>query len=305
MELTAGTGLQGTATPAAVLDLAEAATRADDVAPLGEQNLLAVRHGTQDYRHRWLAHGQELVGYAVLDPAGSAELCVHPDHRRRGAGRRLLDALMADQPDVAVWAHGDLPGAQALAAATGLRVVRELWQMGRELPAADDATETQLSTGSELSAEGEGGAGAAGDGVRTFVVGQDEEAWVELNAKAFADHPEQGRLTVQDMRERQAEDWFDPEMLWLAHEADRPEALLASMWVKREGDNAEIYALGVAPEAQGRGLGGRLTQIALVGMIARGVRRTNLYVEGANAAAIRTYRRSGYERTAVDVQYSP
>ena len=44
-----------------------------------------------------------------------------------------------------------------------------------------------------------------GVGVRSFVVGQDEEAWVALNARAFADHPEQGRLTVADLRLRAGE----------------------------------------------------------------------------------------------------
>lgn len=283
-----GAGLTGPATPDAVLRLAAAATDADGVAPLGEQNVLAVRHGTEGYRHHWVAEGPELLAYAVVDGEGSGELCVHPAHRRRGLGRRLLGTVLDDVPSVALWAHGDLPGAQALARSAGLRVTRELWQMARDLPDAETPA-AQAPAGVE---------------VRPFAVGQDEEAWVALNALAFADHPEQGRLTVADLRQRQDEPWFDPSLLWLAHEAGRPDALLASMWVKPDGEDAEIYALGVAPQAQGRGLGGHLTALALGEMVRRGFRRTTLYVEGDNTAAIRTYRRAGYERSSLDVQYA-
>jgi len=292
-----GTGLTAPATPDAVLRLADEVTVADGVAPLNEQSTLAVRHGAEGYRHHWLADGDDVVGYAVVDAGGSGELCVHPEHRRRGLGRRLLDAVLQDVPDAALWAHGNLPGAQALAQSAGLRVTRELWQMAKELGATSEMSATsQLSGGGETAVP-------EGVGLRTFVVGQDEEAWVALNAAAFADHPEQGRMTVTDLQQRQAEPWWDPSLLWLAHEADDPRTLLASMWVKPSGDDAEIYALGVAPQAQGRGLGGRLTAVALAEMERRGFRRSTLYVEGDNTPAIRTYRRAGFDRTALDVQY--
>src|SRR5699024_7391874 len=163
----------GPAGPDAVLDLAEQVTAADGVAPLNEQSVLAVRHATDGYLHRWLADGPELVGYAVVDGEGSGELCVHPAHRRRGLGRELLETVLGERPDAALWAHGDLPGAQALARSAGLRVTRELWQMGRELPtdgapSADEgrSTKTALSTGRGRSAGG--GMSLSGE-VQTFV----------------------------------------------------------------------------------------------------------------------------------------
>ncbi|WP_324649386.1 mycothiol synthase [Georgenia sp. H159] len=289
-----GTGLTGPAGPDAVLRLVGLVSDVDGVAPVNEQTVLAVRHGAGDYRHHWLADDGQVLGYAAVAGDGSGELCVHPEWRRRGLGRRLLATVLGEAPDLALWAHGDLPGAQALARSAELRRTRELWKMALEL---------ELEAGTGPAVRG-AGAGPAGVGLRTFVVGQDEEAWVALNAAAFADHPEQGRMTVTDVQHRQAEAWFDPALLWLAHEAGRPEHLLASMWVKPEGDEAEIYALGVAPDAQGRGLGGWLTGVALDEMVRRGYARATLYVEGDNTPAIRTYRRAGFARVALDVQYS-
>ncbi|MPV37213.1 mycothiol synthase [Georgenia subflava] len=276
----------------AVLGLAGAVAAADGVEALSEQTLLEVRTPLRQVHHLLVPGEDGLAGYAQVDagPEGgaSAELAVHPDHRRRGVGRALVDAVRERVPGVAVWAHGNLPGARALAAATGMEVVRELLQMAAPLDRQEPAAPR-----SDVD-------------VTTFEVGADEEAWVGLNARAFADHPEQGRMTVADLRAREAEDWFDPTLLWLARPAGAPQAQpLASMWVKvvpGEHDG-EIYAVGVDPEAQGRGLGGALTDLALAEMAARGLRRATLYVEGDNTAALRTYARAGFETVATDVQY--
>ncbi|WP_418605783.1 mycothiol synthase [Georgenia sp. SUBG003] len=168
--------------------------------------------------------------------------------------------------------------------------VRELLQMALELPGP--------SGGSAA------GPGAAGPQVRTFRVGEDEAAWVRQNARAFADHPEQGRMTVEDLRAREREEWFDASLFWLVHSDDGTE-VLASMWVKvvPGEDSGEIYVLGVDPGAQGRGLGSALTVLALDEMSRRGLRRATLYVEGDNLAARRTYENKGFRRVATDAQY--
>ena len=46
------------------------------------------------------------------------------------------------------------------------------------------------------------GQGPDGVVVRTFRPGEDDEAWVALNAAAFAGHPEQAYVTLDDLRER-------------------------------------------------------------------------------------------------------
>ncbi|PFG40258.1 mycothiol synthase [Georgenia soli] len=290
-----------------VLALAEAVAAADGVAALSEQPLLDLRSPVRPVRHL-LVRGPGGEGpvraYAQIDADGtSAELAVHPEHRRRGVGRALLDAVRAGAPGVAVWAHGDLPAARALAAAAGMDRVRELLQLGLDLPERHADLPEQHDAGRGGSAVVPVG-GGDGPQVRTFRVGEDEEVWVRQNARAFADHPEQGRMTVEDLRAREAEDWFDPSLLWLVP-SDDGARVLASMWVKvvPGEDSGEIYVLGVDPEAQGRGLGSALTTRALDEMSRRGLRRATLYVEGDNVAARRTYEKQGFRRVATDVQY--
>ena len=87
-----------------------------------------------------------LVGYAQVAGAGTpdavAELVVDPPHRRRGHGRALLDAVL-DEGARSVWAHGLLPAADALARSAGLAMTRSLYRMTRPLT-ADDAVDPVL-----------------------------------------------------------------------------------------------------------------------------------------------------------------
>lgn len=232
-----------------------------------------------------------LAGFAQVSQ-DSAEIAVHPQFRRRGLGSALVRAVLADHPMVRLWAHGNLPGAKAIAAAHGLVVVRELWRMGR--PSPQPAEIDPAVVPEDLR-------------IRTFEVGADEAAWLQVNARAFADHPEQGSLDHADLRARQQQDWFDPTTFWLAEDAGSGE-LLGSMWVKVTDDGGvrtgEIYALGVDPAAQGRGVGTVLTAVAMDHFARTVPDRLELYVEGDNAAAISTYRRVGFERDAIHVQYT-
>ncbi|MBB2922360.1 mycothiol synthase [Cellulomonas cellasea] len=303
--------------------VADAAHAADGVAPLSEQPLLWLTDPAAAVRHV-LARDDvgALVGYAQVDlaatPVPTAELVVAPDARRAGTGTALLGAAGSvaagdAHGSVAVWAHGDLPAARALAARHGLAPVRELWQMRLDLASAAPA-----DPGSDASAPVTPAPAAPppaprplpdGVRVRAFVPGQDEDAWLGVNARAFASHPEQGRMTLADLRAREAEPWFDPDGLLLA---ERDGTLLASLWTKVHAPDAtspepvgEIYALGVDPDAQGLGLGGALTGLALEHLAARGLRTVILYTERENTAAVRTYTRAGFVRSAVDVLLGP
>ncbi|WP_374694108.1 mycothiol synthase [Cellulomonas fimi] len=295
--ITATTGRPDDAAASQVRGLAARAHEVDGVAPLSEQPLLRLADAAAPVVHLTArTPAGELVGYAQVDTeTASAELVVDPAHRRRGTGRALLDAARthtatATGTGLKVWAHGDLPAARAFAAMTGLVVVRELRKLRLDLASRTDATRRPLPAGTTL---------------RAFVPGQDEEAWRRVNARAFAHHPEQGRLTVADVQAREREPWFDPEGFLLA---ERDGVLVGSVWTKvhpagTEADEpvGEIYVVGVDPDAQGTGLGGALTSAGLDHLASRGLATVVLYVDADNTAAVRTYDAQGFVRAATDV----
>jgi mycothiol synthase len=268
---------------AEVRALATAATAADGSAPLSDEVLRALRGGA---RHLLARDGGALAGFAHAD-GGPAELVVHPAHRRAGLGTRLARELLdAAGGSLQVWAHGEHPGAVALAARLGLMQVRALWQMHLELPDAPPVP-----------------AFPPGVVVRPFVVGVDEAEFLRVNNAAFSWHPEQGGWGLEQVREREAEPWFDPAGFLLA--VDREGALLGYHWTKRHSERlGEVYVLGVDPAAHGTGLGSALTAAGLAHLHAGGSREVILYVESDNEAAIRVYRRLGFTRRHVDALYA-
>ncbi|MER6594220.1 mycothiol synthase, partial [Micromonospora purpureochromogenes] len=148
------------------------------------------------------------------------------------------------------------------------------------------------------------------DGVvlRAFRPGADDEAWLALNTRAFAAHPEQGRWTPADLRARLAEPWFDPAGFLLAVE-EAGGRLLGFHWTKvheRPGSAriGEVYVLGVDPSAHGGGLGRALTTAGLAHLRdARGLDRVMLYVDESNSSAVALYERLGFARWCGHVNY--
>ncbi len=268
-----------------------AAAEADGAEPLNEAALLALRHhglaGSTLYAAG--ADGFAWVHGAADDP--EVDLVVHPAARRRGLGTALAGAVVSGHPEgvLSAWSHGNHPAAAALAERFGLARVRDLWVMRKSLR-GDVGDDT--------------GPVKAPDGVvvRAFEPGHDEEAFLALNAEAFAGHPEQGKMTRADLDLRMAEPWFDPEGFFVA-EARSGDAgeLLGFHWTKvhpGEPPHGEVYVVGVSPKAQGMGLGRLLTLTGLHHLEARGLVEVILYVESDNAPAIAVY--SGLGFTHVD-----
>ncbi|REE96598.1 mycothiol synthase [Thermomonospora umbrina] len=273
-----------------VLALVDAATRQDGVAPLSEQSLLLLRSG----RARSLVRRADgvIVAYAHLEPAteeesAAGELVVHPDHRRRGHGRALLRELLREAAGpLRVWAHGDPPAAAALAASEGFDRVRVLFQMRRPFEGMPPLPEPVMP---------------GGVSIRAFEPGRDEAAWLEVNRRAFADHPEQGSWTLDDVLAREAEPWFDPAGLFLA---ERDGRVIGFHWTKVHPDPiGEVYVVGVDPDAQGLGLGRTLTLVGLHHLRDRGLPAVLLYVDESNRAAVRLYEGLGFTPYLVDVMY--
>ncbi|HEU4667998.1 MAG TPA: mycothiol synthase [Arthrobacter sp.] len=243
--------------------------------------------------------GQDLAGFAVVvesaDGSGVLEIAVHPSYRNQGVADRLVGALKDSRglDGLKAWSHGNHEAAAELAGRYGFAPVRELWKM-RMTTAGADLPETVLPEGVSI---------------RAFVPGRDEDAWLAVNRAAFAHHPEQGSLTRADLEARMAEDWFDPEGFLLAE--DRQGRLLGFHWTKVHPQHGphpaigEVYAVGVAPDAQGMGLGKALTVAGIRYLQDLGLHAVMLYTDADNAPAVALYRRLGFTRWDMDVMYGP
>ena len=285
-----------------VLELARAAGDADGAYPLSEHVVLHVRRGGDEPAiHLYVRENGQLVGYAHVDTTdliegASAELVVHPMFRRHGLGRALVVAATAAAAEhdpagrLRLWAHGDHPSASALALSLGFRRARVLYQMRRSLyaPLENPVLPPEVT-------------------LRAFRPGEDDERWVALNARAFADLPDQGRWTLKDLRVRMAEPWFDPAGFLLA---ERHDELVGFHWTKAHGNAGhdhdpigEVYVLGVDLSAHGLGLGRALTLAGLRYLRNRGLDQAMLYVDEANERAIALYQKLGFARWSTDVSY--
>lgn len=284
-----------------VLALISAAAEHDGIPPIAEHIVLHLRHGgDKDDRHLIVERDGKIIGYAHIDltdavAGSSAELVVHPQHRGEGLGRSLLEEICGITSP-RLWSHGDLPSAQKLAKENGLSRERTVLQMRRPL--------TQHLP--ELPDD---------FGLRTFLPGLDDQAWLVLNNRAFAGHPEQGEWTLEDLRQRSMEEWFDPSGFFLA---TKDEALIAFCWTKIHGAHThshddkeehghdpigEIYAMGVDPLFQGQGFGMAITIAGLAHLRRKGLMSAMLYVDAENLQAIKLYSELGFSEWGRDVMY--
>ena len=285
-----------------------AAASTDRSRPLDEAALLSLQHGGLTRSTLWVAEvpgaADNFAGFALADATQGSltdltdltdrsvevNLVVAPAARRQGVAHALAASVLDAFPGMGIsaWSHGDHPGAAALATALGFDRVRDLWVMRRPL---DDTLPEVTVPGSLV--------------VRPFEPGRDEQAFLEVNAAAFAEHPEQGEITRADLDQRMAQDWFDPAGFFLARSTTPGEhgRLLGYHWTKvHRGDPSygEVYVVGVSPSAQGLGLGRLLTLIGLHHLRSLGLGAVILYVESDNDAAVALYRRLGFTHADED-----
>ena len=287
-----------------VKQLAFAAAAIDEMAPLSEHVLIHLHHGgdTADEHLVATSDSGQIVGYLHLDQtdavAGSVvEVVVHPDFRQQGIGRALIESAItkSNDPRMRLWAHGELSSAYNLAAKIGFAKTRELWQMRRSLFAPlPKAVEI-----SEIT-------------VRAFEIGIDEQSWLELNSAVFVDHPEQGRMSAQDLAVRMSENWFDPQGFLIAtQQRSGAEVMVGYHWTKVHGgagshghsEIGEIYVLGISPDLRGSGLARLLSVRGLEYLRSKGLPAAMLYVDADNQAAIALYESLGFAHWDTDVMF--
>lgn len=254
-----------------VLAIAEEATAVDRVEHLDEAARLELEHRPAAVEGVVNENGFAVVTGSVL------ALVVRPGRRGHERARALLSRIPATASST--WSHADHPAARHLAEEYGWRRDRELLRMFRAAGHSDVDAPTDLS-------------------LRGFRPGEEGE-FLRVNAAAFADHPEQGGLTLDGLHERMAEPWFEADDLIGLWDEDR---LAAFHWVKRHpGGLGEVYVLGVDPAYAGRGLG---TVVLGAGLNRLGVLPVQLYVESDNTRARRLYESAGFVIAEVHAHYA-
>ena len=296
-----GSDAGGGAVDARLARLIARARAADGHPPFSDGALAELATGAREVV--WVddvAAAVRTVTGASTTSVTEAEFVVDPDARRHGHGRAMLHRLLVDAPgDLLLWSHGAHPGARRLAASHGLEPVRELLHLRAVVPSGAEFAWKTHAPSEPLATLANSVHGAV-------------DALLAVNARAFAEHPEQGRLTRAEFDALAAEPWFDPEDVLLAWDGDR---LAGFCWLKVEGGgpvstgsttgtgSGEFYVVGVDPDYQGQGWGRRLVEAGMARLASRGIREADLYVEADNAPALRLYREFGFREDSIDIQY--
>lgn len=271
--------------------LLSAVERADGQRPLSDHLWIDLRMGGRPGfagLMAWEPGHDHMVAYCQVsrgNDSWSLDLVVSPHHRYEMSdiGPRMLDeaiGLIAEEGGGHVhwWVFEPTAMHATLATHVHFTQGRTIRQMRVPLPlAAKVVTDVpQIAT-------------------TPFRVGVDEAAWLEVNNRAFADHPEQGGWTREVLDGRMAQPWFNPNGVLMLHEGDR---LAGFCWTKVHLDTTptlgEIYIIAVDPDFAGRGLGTALTVAGLQHLHRMGTPMGMLYVDADNERAVRMYEALGF-----------
>ena len=193
----------------------------------------------------------------------------------------LRESLVATDSLTQIWIEDAQMDDDKLLNSIGFSSYRDLWQMRCKFP---------------LNGEG--------IATRPYICGVDDEAFLEVNSRAFSWHPEQGSLDLSKLNDLFKEEWFDDEGFLLLEVKNR---LAGFCWTKlhHQGDLTvgEIFAIAVDPDFHGRGFGKPLTISGLNYLENVGADLGMLYVEADNIPAIRIYEDIGFTHFSTNRAY--
>jgi mycothiol synthase len=269
----------------AIIAVVDAAQPVDALPGITRQDLLhAIRRMVGNPEGTMVAtEDGSIVGYCSprMD-----DITIHPEHRRRGHGRRLVEAWVArkaalGEPDLVL--HGpDRPAAAGFIAALGFVRRSSLWlfELDRDIvvPPPDFPPDVV---------------------VRSYRDG-DLRRFVAVANASFADHPSPITFTERIVGQVHDLPDFDPTSTIIVFPADDPETPIG--WAKaehevRDGTNerhGSVSFIGVVPAWRGRGLGRQLLYWAVDHCRGAGSGAVELNVEAANDRALELYRRTGF-----------
>jgi mycothiol synthase len=212
---------------------------------------------------------------------------VRPDVRRQGVGRALVEAAIEiererGRPNVLMGTLPDDAVGEAFLRATGFGHHSTVWDLALPADAAVPAP-----------------AWPTGIVARPFSRAADLRAWAELHNTAFAHHPTPMQMDLVTLETAPADPAVDDLDTVLAADAATGELVgfcstFPDRIEGRPGPDAEIWAIGVAPERQGQGIGRQLLRWGVARLRGLGAAEVRLSVNGSNEGALGLYRREGF-----------
>jgi mycothiol synthase len=275
----------------AILAVMEAALEADRYPGITHDFIArSVDDLTTDPGGTWVAlHADEIVGYVT---PRHDDLTVHPAHRRRGHGSRLLDAGMAivherRLRELRLYVPEHLEPSVAFATARGFRRVSSYWLFRLRHDAVPGPAEFDDSVA-----------------VGPFEPA-DTGALVALMNESFVDHPTPVEWSAETIRSRVGTATFDPGDILLVRpggtgrgaDPARPVAF-CQVRVTPDDDGSlvgEVALIGTLPAWRHRGLGGQLLRWGVDRCRTKGATTVELSVEAENERALVLYRAAGFE----------
>jgi ribosomal protein S18 acetylase RimI-like enzyme len=232
--------------------------------------------GQNDY---FLAYSDEdLVGYAALDRGNPTEVCgvVHPNWRRQGIGRALLDAMVSEcrksyADRILLICEDASPGGQAMMERIGadhsfseLRMVLANYQ--RRPPVAPQM-------------------------IVRHATRADIEAIALLISRAFDDGIASARARLDESIDAPSTQYY------LAELDGSP---IGCLNIFRDGDgSAGIYGFSVRPDLRGKGYGRQFMTTVIDDVLQSAPSRITLEVLTRNAPAVGLYRSVGFAEETV------
>ena len=219
----------------------------------------------------------------VISPSAPKQfalsITVTEDHERESLVQELSALLstpdflnIEEGEEIQLWIEGTQASDTDLIESIGFVPYRDLIQLRCSLPVKQPTIQT-----------------------RSFVAGVDDDAFLSINHRAFAWHPEQGDLDKAGFAKLKKEAWFDSDG-FLLYEVDNQ--LAGFCWTKIHLDHSpalgEIYAIAIDPNFHGRGLGKQMTEAGLNYLSSEGMKTGMLYVESDNAPALHIYKKIGF-----------
>ena len=214
-------------------------------------------------------------------------LTVHPDYRRRGHGRRLVEAAQAHVArtgltELSLWGDRSRIDAAGFIDALGATYRSSLWQFllpfDRPVPAAVFPTDVVI---------------------RPLDPGIDDRPYVALINHVFDDHPSPLSWPLDYISEIHARPDFDSSGVLLVAPAGQPDRLIGCCrTLELPGDDGrrrgEVGIVGLLPEWRRRGLGRQLLRWGVGHLRSLGLTEIELSVEARNQRALELYRQEGF-----------